>query len=351
MKGLNDINEEMATSNKISLDSDSTTSSAARPTIQSLNNNNTTHEYANLNDTDRCDPKVLTTQSRGFKWERKFYSNRNEFPVCKFTSIEDGGPIPVIFLVNGRSGSDVTWATITKLAGKKSPIGEHTGENKVKAMVFLGSMKTEDEGAWWITEHLCEFSRRHCDKPIVGIKWKPFVDSWLLPSSQGMLKKIATFDTPQIKMIFMTRNPIDVMISKLKHKGSKIKAHCKPDDEICQKKFAKKGTGLVLPTETLIQDLNDIYAGFDLFESQLKELNISYIKISYEELYDRTHADEWLKTFRFLGRGPQEKLTIDQVQATFQYAPTFAANHEDSLANYMNVSRTLANTKYKLLLH
>lgn len=77
--------------------------------------------------TDSCDQRVLTTNARR-NWGEKFYSNRHLFEACKFNPIEKGGPTPTIFLVNGRSGSDVTWRAITTLAGEESPIGEHTGE-------------------------------------------------------------------------------------------------------------------------------------------------------------------------------------------------------------------------------
>lgn len=221
-------------------------------------------------------------------------------------------------------------------------------------MKFLGNMSAE-EGAWWITEHLCEFTRRYCDAPVVGFKWKPFVDSWMLPSSQAMLEKLGTFETPRIRVIFMTRNPLDVLISKVKHhsKGNskEIKAHCRIHDEECVQKFHKRGVGLYLPTDTLIQQLDDSYADFELFASQLKKYDVDHIRISYEELYDREDANEWMRVFRFLGRGPTHDLTMDRVRDTFQYATTFSKRHNESLANYKDVCQELQGTKYERLLH
>jgi hypothetical protein len=192
------------------------------------------------------------------------FANRHQFPKCYFTPIEEGGPIPVIFIVNGRSGSHITWATLSTLAGGETPIGEHTGENKIKAMDFLGRM-TEEEGAWWLTEHLCQFAHRHCDKPLASFKWKPFVDSWELPAAKGMLRQLSTFRDPRIKVIFMTRNPLDVMISKTKHHDAHdLVAHCTIGDLKCIKKQEKKGTGLYLPTNTLLKDLKEALDAFEI---------------------------------------------------------------------------------------
>jgi len=278
--------------------------------------------------------------------------NKDDFAPCHFTPIEEGGPVPVIFVVNGRSGSDATWSTLSSLAGGRSPIGEHTGENKVMAMDFLEKM-TEKEGAWWVTEHLCQFAHRHCDKPLVAFKWKPFVDSWTLPAAQGMLKKIATFNQPKIRVIFMTRNPLDVMISKMKHKTSKttVKAHCKPGDEECLKLHASSGSGLTLPLETLLEDLTEANAAFEIFEKSLKDMDILHIKTTYEDLYDRDDAEEWMRMFKFLGKGPTENLTMSDVVDSFTMAATSAKNHSVSLANYDEVYKLLGGSEFEGLLH
>ncbi|GFH59866.1 hypothetical protein CTEN210_16341 [Chaetoceros tenuissimus] len=163
----------------------------------------------------KCVDQVYTQSSRkrNLKKGAMLFENRHEWPVCKF---EKDGPIPVVFIVLGRSGSDATWSTISKLAGGKSPLGEHTGENKVKAMEFLSNMKTEEVGKWWLTAHLCEFAHKYCDRPLAAFKWKPFVDSWKLPAAQGILKQLAEFDDPRIKVIYMTRNPLDATRNVLK---------------------------------------------------------------------------------------------------------------------------------------
>ena len=309
----------------------------------------------------KCIDNVWTKSSRK-RYGNETFINRHAFPQCKFTPIDEGGPIPVIFVVNGRSGSDATWATLSTLAGSKSAIGEHTGENKVMAMDFLGRM-TEEEGAWWVTEHLCQFAHHQCDKPISAFKWKPFVDSFQLPAAQGMLKKIARFNQPRIKVIFMTRNPLDVLISKAKHKKAKDKkakevntldAHCSIDDEECIERMKQAGSGLQLPTESLLKDLKDSLDAFQFFEDTFEEMNIAHVKTTYEDLYNRDNrddAEEWMKIFRYLGRGPTKNLTMQDVIGSFALAPTFQKNHNESLANYVEVRDLLMGTEFEKLLH
>ena len=330
-----------------------------------------------------CVDYVWTKQSRNHNntWANHTLANQYEFPKCEFTPVEEGGPVPVIFIVNGRSGSDVTWATLSRLAGGKcislyclpslyhavlhntyyisstnskgeSTIGEHTGENKVKAMEFLGDM-TEEEGAWWVTEHLCQFSHYQCHAPLSAFKFKPFVDSWELPAAQGMLKKIALFNQPKIKVIFMTRNPLDVFISKIKHKKSnkQIVAHCEINDIACISKQKTLGSGLKLPTGSLLKRLEDSYEAFEVFEKTLDQMNIEHVKTTYEDLYGRDDAEEWMKIFKYLGRGPTQNLSMQDVTESFALAPTFQKNHNASLTNYAEVRDLLIDTEFEALLH
>jgi hypothetical protein len=219
-------------------------------------------------------------------------------------------------------------------------------------MDFLGSM-TEEEGAWWVTEHLCQFAHYQCHASLSAFKFKPFVDSWELPAAQGMLKKIASFNEPKIKVIFMTRNPLDVFISKIKHRKSQnqIVAHCEINDTNCISKQKLMGSGLNLPTGSLLKHLEDSYEAFDVFEKTLDEMNIEHVKTTYEDLYGRDDAEEWMKIFKYLGRGPTENLSMRDVTESFELAPTFQQNHNTSLANYAEVRDSLIDTTFKGLLH
>ena len=181
------------------------------------------------------------------------------------------------------------------------------------------------------------------------------MDSWSLPAAQGILKQIASFDQPKIKVIFMTRNPLDVLISKAKYKKqnkrNRIEAHCQLGDEECIRKQKKMGTGISLPTENLLNNLEDSFAAFENFTDTLEEMNIGHVKTTYEDLYNRDDAEEWMKIFKYLGRGPSKNLTMENVTAAFALAPTFQKNHSESLANYAKVRDLLSGGKYEELLH
>ena len=93
----------------------------------------------------QCAKKVFMRTSREPKREETF-ATKDHFEKCEFVPLEEGGPQPVVFVVNGRSGSDSTWGTLANLAGGFTPIGEHTGQNVNAAIDFMGNMTTQQEG-------------------------------------------------------------------------------------------------------------------------------------------------------------------------------------------------------------
>lgn len=316
-------------------------------------NNNQRFVYPSLG---KCDSRNLTTTAHNFNYTAKSFDRRHLYEPCTFTPILDGGPIPVVFLVNGRSGSSNTWMAISNLAGKMNEAEEDNCPNIKKGYDFMSNM-SEEEGSWWITEHLCEVARQNCDSPLAAFQWKPFVNSWVLPSGQGMLKRLAsfTFDNGRrIKVIFMTRNHIDVLISKVKHHTGKkhgVPAHCSIDDMKCIHLHEQWGTNLTLPVEGLIEELDDNYAGFNLFEETMQKFGIDYYSTSFEKLYETDNAEEWMRIFRFLGRGPTHGLTLDKVHESFPFAFTSPPGHKEILKNYEEVKEVLFGTAYDYLLH
>ena len=51
-------------------------------------------------------------------------------------------------------------------------------------------------------------------------------------------------------------------------------------------------------------------------------------------IYKSNDAEEWSRIFRFLRRGPQGPLTIEDVAANFDLAPTSSSSHKDIIANF-----------------
>jgi len=290
----------------------------------------------------------------------KTFATKDLFEKCEFVPLEEGGPQPVVFLVNGRSGSTNTWGTLSTLAGGHSPIGEHTGANEFTAFDFMGNMTTQEEGYWFMKEFLCEFSRFYCDKPLAGIKWKPFTETWDLPAAKGFLDFVKNFslgEKNKIKLIFMSRNQLDVLLSHYKHKrikhkfGGRIYALCGPDDKTCLKEHEEASEAIKLPTENLVQELKALYDGLDYFEKTLNESGIEYYRTYYEKLYNSDDAEEWINILKYLGRGQTKDLTMDDVRDAMPFASTTSKTHKEIIGNYYAVKQALAGTPYAHLLN
>ena len=140
-------------------------------------------EFIAEEDNERCNDKILTPffiesrYVRDFtrdeqKWNStktkkgiamKVFVNRNEktferrklYPTCLFSPESQKGPIPVLFLVKGRSGSSNTWLTLSKLAGgEPNESKEVFGSDEHQIDKFLEYLKSKKEGSWWLREHM-----------------------------------------------------------------------------------------------------------------------------------------------------------------------------------------------------
>jgi len=293
---------------------------------------------------------------KGFKvfvnTNQKTYARRDLYTSCIFSPRNDNGPIPVLFIVNGRSGSSNTWLTLNKLAGgiRRTEAVEAFGSDIDQNAKFFNSIRSEKEGAWWINEHLCEVTKINCDSPIAGIQWKPYVNTWKSPSAQGILKQIAHHNLNkdrkghQIKVIYMTRNPLHVLISRQKHRSRHVPAHCSQSDTDCLENH--KRFNVTLPIDDLMNDLQENAAQEKLIETTLRNIGINYYRTSYEKLYSCENAEEWMNIFRYLKRGPTEGLHIDDVENAFPMVKTTKVSLESLLANYDQVKQSLDGTRF-----
>jgi hypothetical protein len=290
--------------------------------------------------------------------DQKTFERRALYPSCEFYPEQDNSPIPVLFLIAGRSGSSNTWLTLSKLAGgKRSEAMETFGSGPEEVRMFFNSMKSEEEGSWWLNEHLCEVTKLRCKSAIAGIQWKPYVDSWTTPSAKGVLKQIARHNAndkstkPKIRVLYVTRNPIDVLISREKHRNGFSNSHCPANDEICLNRHKAASKDLVLPTENLVQLLQESANQVDLVQTTLKDFGIDYYKTTYEKLYDSEDPEEWMKIFRYFGRGPMQGLTLDEIHEAFPMARTTSVSRETLLSNYGEVKEFLKDTKFEFVLN
>jgi hypothetical protein len=168
------------------------------------------------------------------------------------------------------------------------------------------------------------------------------------------LDEIAAQNDPGIRVIHLTRSPLDRLISNLKHAQSNgaIKAHCATGDEDCLKEHHQHEIAIQLPTgKELMRSLNQGLTHDRQVADILATRGIRHVHVDYDRLYHLNRADEWLRIFKFLGRGPQENLTMEEVRSNFDLAPTTASQHKDMIANFDEVWTTLKGTSLECLVH
>lgn len=133
---------------------------------------------ASMNDNERLKGSTL----------QKIQHKCEEIPECgrknwqwtdPCTFYERGtGPIPVILMALGRSGSSITWSTMSALTGERNIAYERTGQTQDKAEKFFKCLeKCPFSFHNWTIQSLCHTQQRQPDvtinSGIAGFQWKP----------------------------------------------------------------------------------------------------------------------------------------------------------------------------------
>jgi hypothetical protein len=284
---------------------------------------------------------------------------------CSFAKPYSKAPIPVILMSLGRSGSSVTWNTLSTMLGSTTTAYELTGGNKTKSANFFNSM--EPDSVDWAVEKLCRIQRYHIkhtpNSVITGFQWKPYKVTLDHPLGKAALESIAKHTEPQIKVIFLVRNPLDRIISNLRHKGhigsDEIPAHCAIDDEECVERHKAMSKNVTFQRKKqLIRDINHANYIDQLSKDRLSTYGVHHLSVSYEKLYNAGEdVREWKRIFDFLGRSPKNvanytgELTRKHVEDAFAIAPTSVKSHKLIISNYDEVEEALVNAGYGHLLH
>mmetsp|Transcript_56684 Transcript_56684/g.84323 ORF Transcript_56684/g.84323 Transcript_56684/m.84323 type:complete len:141 (+) Transcript_56684:90-512(+) len=129
-----------------------------------------------------------------------------------------------------------------------------------------------------------------------------------------------------------------------------LPAHCAVGDSDCIKQHH---SAIVLPTGSeLLKSLKRGSALDKLVSDKLANYGVKHVHVSYDNLYNSKNAEEWSRIFRFLQRGPQGPLTVENVTANFDLAPTSSSSsHKDIIANFDEVWETLNGTQFEHLVH
>jgi len=285
---------------------------------------------------------------------------------------------PVILISRGRSGSSVFWSTISELTGQRNRAFERTGSNQNETKIFFEETLQNNQsiGYDWAINGLCHIQQYRSDitpaAGIVGFQWKPFMNTFNHEYAIEGLRAVAAQKNPDVKIIYLTRNVLDRKASNLKHDASKrkhedtssgggsIPHHCNIGDAECVKKHLEINSyDIVFPTgKELLHWLRSTVKDDRAIHKRLKEFQIQYVQVSYEKLFPSLHdhdnisnAEEWMRVFRFLNRGPMYGLTMEDVRASFIMAQTHTKSRNETIANYELVKETLLGTEFEHLLN
>ena len=263
-------------------------------------------------------------------------------------------PVPMILMGLGRSGTASAFEVMSKLSGNgQTKMIELTGSSTRKSEMFFDEMNDDSNGEWMV-EFLCEQQRQYPDAGVVGFKWKPF-ETVFGEKSRRSLDLLSRLDDPQIKVVRSRRNLLDVLISRHKHKYSKmgkgaLHAHCRKSDVECLQKHLEAGSRLELPTVRLVGKLRELHDMEARTDNLLRELNVPAVHVSFERLFGAVDpTDEWGRVFSHLGIAVHN-LTAKRIEQA-AHAATSLPHHNDTLANYNDVRQTLFGTEFELLLH
>jgi len=341
--------------------------------IYEYDNNNIVIDSPNYE--EEALPTCNTTWKEIYDPENSTFAHRNKDiqplspftsgdpPICNLKSSAET-PIPVIYSSFGRSGSSSTWQVISRLTGHCFEIQEYTGEHSKDAAEFFSRIKPGNNGNW-ILGYLCNQQIRYAGKGgIIGFKWKPNKPSVYNKASLDGLRMIAHYtdppyeDNPQIKIISSTRNPLDVILSRIKHyrMDESINEHmrvphCMLNDTKCIEEHKKFGIGLHVPMENLMITLKKMRKDGRKFNKLLLKMNVPHIKVSYEKLFYGDNVDEWKRIFLFLGRGPVHNLSRNLVEKAMEHVGTSSPFHNVTISNYEEVRDMLIGTNFERLLH
>mmetsp|Transcript_8207 Transcript_8207/g.17926 ORF Transcript_8207/g.17926 Transcript_8207/m.17926 type:complete len:291 (-) Transcript_8207:486-1358(-) len=177
-----------------------------------------------------------------------------------------------------------------------------------------------------------------------GFKYKPvYFDSGYAKFTQWMGQS-------GVRVVFNSRNPLDELVSLAKQLviGGDSHYHCKVGDKRCAAVVDK--ARVHLSTETLIDNIRQIYNETNAELARFEQYNVSYIAVCYEDLNTGTSARQFEQMKRiatFLGISR----VLTQYVLHSNTVSTAPKKQADAIANYPAVVRTLTGSEYESLLH
>jgi hypothetical protein len=284
-------------------------------------------------DTKLPDQKVALKSKGGNNGLKEKKGGNNDFG--KKNDNFDYGKI-VIVLSLGRSGSTWLCDVISNIAGEKIDlVVELFGGNKVEMTELKDPLKV-------MISYLKAEREKHA-KGYIGFKWKP------LYSSAEYIKCWHWLVSKGAKIVYSTRNPLDMYLSSLKHQDSDVKAHCEPTDKKCLSLHlqARVTADIPIMLKSIKTDSAQYVENYILLDS----LKANFIDVSYDKLTwgtDEKKLQHLQVIIDFLF--PNSKTIANMQHFVTEEALTSNALHSSTIENYDAVLNTLTGTRFISLL-
>lgn len=252
-------------------------------------------------------------------------------------------PNKYILISLGRSGSTPTFAAIDKLThGQMRPL------DKTMLYEILGSSSHA------MQKHADpdRKTRRFFEKklvqnpttPTAGFKWKPLVDNdnydrvWKWCAENG------------VKLILMTRNPLDMVISEQKHhENPSLNPHCHGPD--CVAKHAAVRVTLPVGDE-LFDRMTKLQAHYDLTRGKCAAMHAKCFETSYEKLFakdDKKQLAAWHELIAFVQDESHASMQVTKEYVKFAIGiseDTSPGDRSQYVANWRAVESSVKSSKW-----
>jgi hypothetical protein len=217
--------------------------------------------------------------------------------------------------------------------------------NKELFGTTVRAMKELEDPVGTMQRHLSK-QRSLCPRCLLGFKWKP---DWDGPKYDPARAWVAKLDIP---VLYMYRNPLDLLISKKKHNLSQtLEYHCAATEVACINKH--KAVKVYFEKETLIPLLRKYTIEINYIQMQLHRAEVRYFPISYESIAfgsmsERLSLLQNIVDFLYPGN---HSITASAKHFETRFFPTNARNHSLQISNYVEVVKALRGTQFSRFLH
>ena len=269
----------------------------------------------------------------------------------------------------GRSGSSAIQDTLRRLTGVEphtwhrsrssdqsgliSPGDEILGSGDKADMDAFAGAKCQNRSAILYT--VKNFFHRYCEgSNAASFKLKPYFE--MMPGKNASLgitepwqELFRWMKSAHVRVIWSSRNPLDVIMSSAKHAMSHVSAHCK--DHACVAKAEEADSHVTLDVESTMVHLRKEYDGKrdTQIRVTLDRIQIPYFKATYEDFFCGPHASRlkaWKSAVRFtnpnLNESYVDKLTMKTVtNDEGGILATHTSTQADGAANFAEIEAAI----------